>query len=255
MQIRSIGKKQSIFSNDVPMKTIVSFFRPAWILQKSVGSVWLGDSTRISRGYVVTNVHMDRMMKQNFAFENSWKISGRVFHAFLPACWGGVGEAGHRPGEQLSTKPRSPATTSSIRPNWPPFFLHIPLRGFLEGSSLVAQSVKNPPAMQETRVWSHGLEDPLEKGMATTPVFLPEKIPRTEGPGGLQSTGSQELDTTLQRNHQHHAFKTLPSTAGGTGSISGQGAKNSHTLWPKNQNTKQKQHCNKFNRDFKNWST
>ena len=61
---------------------------------------------------------------------------------------------------------------SSIRPNWPPFFLHIPLRAFLEGSSLVAQSVKNPPAMQETRVWSHGLEDPLEKGMATHSSIL-----------------------------------------------------------------------------------
>ena len=33
--------------------------------------------------------------------------------------------------------------------------------------------VKNLPAMQETQVPSLGLEDPLEKGMATTPVFLP----------------------------------------------------------------------------------
>ena len=91
--------------------------------------------------------------------------------------------------------------------------------------------------------------------MATTPVFLPEKIPWTEGPGGLQSMGSQELDTTLQLNHHHHLLKTLPSNAGGTGSIPGQGTKNSHALQPKNQNTKQKQYCNKFNRDFKKWST
>ena len=34
-------------------------------------------------------------------------------------------------------------------------------------ASLLAQLVKNPPAMQETRVWSLGWEDPLEKGMAT----------------------------------------------------------------------------------------
>ena len=34
-------------------------------------------------------------------------------------------------------------------------------------ASLVVQTVKNPPAMQETQVWSLGREDPLEKGMAT----------------------------------------------------------------------------------------
>ena len=39
--------------------------------------------------------------------------------------------------------------------------------------SLVAQMVKNLPAMQETQVPSLGLEDPVEKGTATTPVFLP----------------------------------------------------------------------------------
>ena len=40
-------------------------------------------------------------------------------------------------------------------------------------TSLVAQMIKNPPAMQETWVRSLGLENPLENGMATTPVFLP----------------------------------------------------------------------------------
>ena len=40
-------------------------------------------------------------------------------------------------------------------------------------ASLEAQTVKNLPAMQETRVQSRGQEDPLEKEMATTPVFLP----------------------------------------------------------------------------------
>ena len=46
--------------------------------------------------------------------------------------------------------------------------------------------------------------------------------------------------------------KTLPSNAGGVGSIPGQGAKIPHALPPKNQNIKQKQYCNKFNKDFKN---
>ena len=43
----------------------------------------------------------------------------------------------------------------------------------LNGTSLVAQTGKNVPAMQEMQVWSLGWEDPLEKGMATHPVFLP----------------------------------------------------------------------------------
>ena len=51
--------------------------------------------------------------------------------------------------------------------------------------SLVAQLVKNPPAMQETWVQSLGWEDPLEKGMATHCSILVCRIPRTEEPGGL----------------------------------------------------------------------
>ena len=64
------------------------------------------------------------------------------------------------------------------------------------GASLVAQSVKNLPAMQETRVRFLGWEDPLEKEMATHSSVLAWSIPWTEEPGGLQSMGSQELDPT-----------------------------------------------------------
>ena len=46
--------------------------------------------------------------------------------------------------------------------------------------------------------------------------------------------------------------KTLPSNARGIGSTPGQGAKIPHAMGPKNQNIKQKQYCNKFNKDFKN---
>ena len=42
-------------------------------------------------------------------------------------------------------------------------------------------------------VRSLGWEDPLEEGMATTPVFLPGEFPWTEVPGGLQSIGSQRV--------------------------------------------------------------
>ena len=48
--------------------------------------------------------------------------------------------------------------------------------------------------------------------------------------------------------------KTSPSKAGGVGSIPGQGFKIPHASWPENQNIKQKQYCNKFNKDFKNGS-
>ena len=52
---------------------------------------------------------------------------------------------------------------------------------------LVAQSVKNLPAMQETEVQSLGWEDPLEKGMAIHSSILPWRSPWTEEPDGLQS--------------------------------------------------------------------
>ena len=52
-------------------------------------------------------------------------------------------------------------------------------------TSLVAQMVKNPPAIQETHVQLLGGEDPLEKGMATHSSILAERIPWTEEPGGL----------------------------------------------------------------------
>ena len=45
--------------------------------------------------------------------------------------------------------------------------------------------------------------------------------------------------------------KTLPSNAEGVGSIPGRGSKIPHASWPKNQSIKQKQYCNKFNKDFK----
>ena len=51
--------------------------------------------------------------------------------------------------------------------------------------SLVAQTVKNLPAMWKTRVQSLGEEDPLEKGMATHSSILDWRIPWTEEPGGL----------------------------------------------------------------------
>ena len=60
-----------------------------------------------------------------------------------------------------------------------------------EGPSLVAQTVKNLPAMPETGVQSLGWEDALEKEMAALSSILAWRIPWTEEPGGLGPAGSQ----------------------------------------------------------------
>ena len=60
-------------------------------------------------------------------------------------------------------------------------------------ASLVAQSVKNLPAVLETRVRSLGREDPLEEEMATPSSILAWRITWIEEPGGLQSMGSQRV--------------------------------------------------------------
>ena len=60
-------------------------------------------------------------------------------------------------------------------------------------ASLVAQTVKNQPAMQETWVQSLSQKDPLEKGMATHSSILAWKISWTEEPGGLQSMRLQRV--------------------------------------------------------------
>ena len=63
--------------------------------------------------------------------------------------------------------------------------------------ALVAQTVKNLPAVRETRVQSLGQKDPLEKGMTTHSNILAWRIPWTEKPGALQSMGLQESDNDL----------------------------------------------------------
>ena len=76
-------------------------------------------------------------------------------------------------------------------------------------ASLVAQMVKNSPAMQETQVWFRGRKDPLEKEMATHSSILAWKIPQTEKPGGIQSMGVTKSQTWLSDYH----FPTINSQA------------------------------------------
>ena len=69
-------------------------------------------------------------------------------------------------------------------------------------ASLVVQRLKRLPAMGETWVQSLDQEDPLEKEMAPHSSTLAWRIPWTEEPGGLQSTGCKESDT-MERLHFH----------------------------------------------------
>ena len=69
-------------------------------------------------------------------------------------------------------------------------------RGFLSGSV-----VKNPPAMQQTRVQSLGREDPLEESMATHSSILAQRLSYTEEPGSYSPWGHKELDITESTKH------------------------------------------------------
>ena len=68
---------------------------------------------------------------------------------------------------------------------------------------MVAQTVKNPPMIQDKWVWSLGQEDPLKKGMATHFSILAWRIPWTEESEGLQSMGSQRIRHDWAAKHVH----------------------------------------------------
>ena len=78
-------------------------------------------------------------------------------------------------------------------------------------ASLVAQTVKNPPAMRETWVQSLSWEDALEEGMATYCSILAWRIPWTEEPGGLQSMGLQRVghDWVTKHSTAQHCYSNI----------------------------------------------
>ena len=97
-------------------------------------------------------------------------------------------------------------------------------------ASLVAQTVKNPPATREIWIQSLIWEDPLEEGMETYSNILAWRIPWTEDPGGLQSMGSQRVKHNRATKHsiaqpQNGGFpggsvvKNPPAKAGDVGLI------------------------------------
>ena len=97
-----------------------------------------------------------------------------------------------------NSKYSSPSSASELSAN--SVFTGLLLRTYLRiketwgfpGGSVI----KNPPANAETRVRSLGREDSLEKEVATQSSTLAWEVPWTEEPGGPQSMGSQEQDTT-----------------------------------------------------------
>ena len=79
-------------------------------------------------------------------------------------------------------------------------------------ASLVAQMVKNPPAMRETWTGSWVGKIPWRRAWQPTPVFLPAESPWTEEPGGLQSTGSQRVRHSWATKHSTAHQITPPAT-------------------------------------------
>ena len=74
----------------------------------------------------------------------------------------------------------------------------------LIGASLVAQMVKNLPAMQETWIWFLAREDTLEKGKLPTPVLLPKEFHGQKSPAGYSTWGHKELDMTERLSTAQH---------------------------------------------------
>ena len=105
-----------------------------------------------------------------------------------------------------------------------------------------AQSIKNPPAVQEIQVQSLGWKDPLEKEWQPTPGFLPGELHGQESLVGYSSWGPKESDTTEHLNHHREnrvgfAFKlrdSEPSFYTYHPAISGQ------TCWEIRQNSRTK---------------
>ena len=99
----------------------------------------------------------------------------------------------------VQTKQNKTPNLTPVSGSKSPVLLRTPVIGFKAHPnpvwvSLVAQMVEGLTAKQETRVQSLGQEDSLEKGTVTHSSVLVWRIPRTEEPGGLQSTGSKRVE-------------------------------------------------------------
>ena len=129
-------------------------------------------------------------------------FSGRVtiftYQSELHPTWHQKQPTGPSSEKPFDISARDPASADLHQPPWgrdsgscrkvPPTRPNRPTDALVP---VVAQTVRNPPAIQETQVWSLGWDNPLEKGMAAHSCILVWRIPWTEEPDRLQSTGSQ----------------------------------------------------------------
>ena len=122
-----------------------------------------------------------------FLIPHIWVVSIYFFSSLLLLCQSGLHNLLPRLVVLLCSCPRHSLCCSYIKQCF------ISIYFLYSRASLVAQIVKNLPAMQETWVWSLGWEDLLEKGMGTHSNILAWRIPWKEEPGRLQSTGSQRV--------------------------------------------------------------
>ena len=86
-------------------------------------------------------------------------------------------------------------------------------------ASLVAQMVKNLPAMRVTQIQSLGWEDHPEKGMVPTPLFLPEEFHEQRSLAGYRPWGHKDSDTTEQLTHAHTHIRDFFSTKDTVGEV------------------------------------
>ena len=114
-----------------------------------------------------------------------------------PRCWGS------QPISSTASCPSEPQVVNCLKTENRPFLVY-------GKPSLVAQVVKHLSKVQKTRVLTLGWEDPMEKEMATHSSTLAWKIPWTEEPGGLQSTGLQRV-----RHDWATSLSLSPVMAGG----------------------------------------
>ena len=109
---------------------------------------------------------------------------------------------------EIQTETLNTCTLKRKRRGREPFsWSNLHTRCMYYGASLVAQTVKNPPTMQETQVRSLGWADPQEKGVATHSSIHAWRIPWSKEPGGLQSVWSQRVGYDwLTHTHTHTTF-------------------------------------------------
>ena len=120
----------------------------------------------------VTSTHIPLAKVSHLSTPNTYSVKDTFSHF--------SGKYSKSPAKKVWTQVESEELRTTIQPtkkkgiqNIPDMNIQYSRHKYSKQPSLVAQMVKNPPAMWETQVRSLSQEDPLEEGVAPTPVFLP----------------------------------------------------------------------------------